>query len=91
MFATSYVVAFGDAMDAGNPAEGLKHQAAFEALCEANKDLVIPYPTISRAYSEAGAYYFKLGQKSKARALFDKGLQLAPGDYELRRRKQMIN
>jgi len=45
---------------------------------------------VGRAYSEACVYYFKKGQKVKARQLLDKGLQLVPNDYQLKIRKQMM-
>lgn len=91
MLATSYVMAYGDQMDQGNALEGEKYKGKFEAMYTENKDLTISHSAISTAYSSASSYYFKKGQKTKARAALDKGLELAPGDYELRRRKQMIN
>lgn len=91
MLAKSYLMGFEESMREGLAAQGENYQARFEALYAANKDLDVPKSGIGAAYSAASSYYFKKGQKSKARAILDRGLQYAPGDYELRRRKQMIN
>jgi tetratricopeptide (TPR) repeat protein len=91
MVSTTTVMAFGDAMREGNVVLGEKYQAKFEKMMASNKDLNTPAGAIGNAYSAASSFYFKRGQKAKAKALLDKGLQFAPDDYELRRRKQMIN
>lgn len=91
MVATSYVLGFEEAIRAGDAATGEMFQAKFEGMYTKNRDLTVPKGAIASAYSAAGSYYFKKGQKTKAKAILDKGLQMAPGDYELRRRRQMIN
>jgi len=47
--------------------------------------------SIGMAYSEAGSCYFRRGSRSKARVLLNKGLEYAPGDYELETRLKMLN
>ena len=91
MVSMTTVMAFGDAMRDGNVVQGEKFQAKFEKMMAANKDLNTPSGVIGTAYSAASSYYFKRGQKARAKAVLDKGLQFAPNDFELRRRKQMIN
>lgn len=90
MLAASYAAHFGDSFENGDATTGEKAREQFEQLI-AKDDLNIAYDIAGRAYSEAAAYYFRKGQKTKAKALIDKGLQIAPDNYELKARKQMLN
>jgi tetratricopeptide (TPR) repeat protein len=84
---------FGTAYENGSITEGEKYRLMFEDLMTKNPDasiVDIDYE-IGRAYSAACVYYFKKNQRSKARTFVDKGLSLAPNNYELRSRKEMLN
>jgi len=45
---------------------------------------------IARAYGTAASYYFRLGQTNKTRAVLEKGLEYAPGSYDLKNRLNSI-
>ncbi len=88
----AYVIAFGDAYDAGKVAEGDKYQKLFEDLYRSDKNIQILSPdAIGRAYSNACTYYFKKGQKTKAKQYIEQGLAIVPNDFQLKARRQMIN
>ena len=92
MIALVYVVEFGDNFEKPNIARGEKYQKMFETLYETNKNITLLSPdAVGKAYSEACVYYFKKGQKVKAKQLLEKGLQIVPNDFQLKMRKQMIN
>lgn len=92
MMGMAYVIEFGDAFEKANIPRGEKYQQLFEQLYETNKNISLLSPeSVGRAYSEACVYYFKKGQKAKAKQLLDKGLQIVPNDFQLKMRKQMIN
>lgn len=91
MMALVYVVEFGNSFEKGNITRGEQYQKLFENAYDTNKSLNLLSPdAVGHAYSEACVYYFKKGQKVKARQLLDKGLQLVPNDYQLKVRKQMM-
>jgi len=46
---------------------------------------------IGIAYAQAGAAYFRLGNRSKAKAMFVKGLTYCPDHFELENRLRMMN
>jgi tetratricopeptide (TPR) repeat protein len=92
MIALVYAVEFGDNFEKGNIARGEKYLQMFEAMYETNKSISLLSPgAVGKAYSEACVYFFKKGQKGKAKQLLDKGLQIVPDDFQLKMRKQMIN
>ena len=92
MMAMAYVIEFGDAFEKANIPRGEKYQQLFEQMYETNKNIsLLSLESVGRAYSEACVYYFKKGQKAKAKQLLDKGLQIVPNDFQLKMRKQMIN
>ena len=92
MMALVYVVEFGDNFEKPNIARAEKYQRIFETLYETNKNITLLSPdAVGMAYSEACVYYFKKGQKVKAKQLLEKGLQIVPNDFQLKMRKQMIN
>lgn len=91
MLALVYVVEFGESFEKGNSVRGEQYQKLFENAIEINKNVNLLSPdAVGRAYSEACVYYFKKGQKPKARQFLEKGLQLVPNDYQLKIRKQMM-
>lgn len=92
LLAITYVAAFGDAYGNNKPAEGDKYQKLFEDLYRANKNITIYSPeAVGAAYSNACAYYFKKGQKAKAKQYIDWGLAIVPNDHQLKLRRQMLN
>jgi len=84
------VVEFGDSFEKGNVTRGEKYQLLFENLYASDKTLLNP-DAVGNAYSEASIYYFKKGQKAKAKQILEKGLEIVPDNYQLKARKQMIN
>ncbi len=91
LLAVGYLMAYEEAMKDGKAAPGETYQVKFEALKRNNPDVDVPMGLIGSAYSAAGSYYFRKGQKAKAKAIIDRGLEYAPGEYQLRQRRQMIN
>ncbi|HET6541891.1 MAG TPA: tetratricopeptide repeat protein [Chryseolinea sp.] len=90
LIAYAYVVEFGDSFEKGNVTRGEKYQLLFENLYASDKTLLNP-DAVGNAYSEASIYYFKKGQKAKAKQILEKGLEIVPDNYQLKARKQMIN
>jgi tetratricopeptide (TPR) repeat protein len=71
-------------------AEAEKLRARFEKLvAERGKDAV-DSNLIGRVYSTGAMHYFRAGNDAKAKALLTKGLELAPNDYEMQRRLQVL-
>ena len=70
--------------------KGEENRVDLEQMLD-NKDFKKNENAVAIAYAEAGAYYFRLGSKSKARQLFRKGLEYLPGNYELENRINMLN
>lgn len=88
MLVGSYLIEFGQAFDLSNEKTGLTFKSLFEK--NYSPDLSVPQQNVGRAYSLAAVYYFKKGHKQKALSILNKGLELAPGNYELLTRKRMI-
>lgn len=91
MIAVSHAIQFGEAFNQGLVNEGEKYKIIFESLYPSDKMMNVDSAVIGMAYSAACTYYFKKGQKTKAKAALEKGLSLAPDSYELRLRKQMLS
>jgi tetratricopeptide (TPR) repeat protein len=88
----AYVLSFGEAYAAGKVAEGDRFQKLFEELYRSDKNIEIISPdAVGRAYSNACSYYFKKGQKAKAKQYLQWGLAIVPNDYQLKVRQQMIS
>jgi tetratricopeptide (TPR) repeat protein len=73
-----------------NITEGEKFRNKFEQFAAAHKDLDLNQQLIAHAYSSAALYHFRKGQNAKAKTLIDRGLAIAPDNYELKNRKKMI-
>lgn len=84
----SYLIEFGQSYDLNNEQSGIKYRKLFEESY--NNGLNVDQQNIGRAYSLAAIFYFKRGYKQKAISILNKGLELAPGNYELLTRKRMI-
>jgi tetratricopeptide (TPR) repeat protein len=91
MVAITHAVHFGEEFNQGHLEEAEKYKAMFESMYPSDKMLNVDSSVIGMAYSAACTFYFKKGQKTKARAALEKGLSLAPDSYELRLRKQMLS
>lgn len=87
---TAYLLEFQNFYTKGKSIEGDKYKILFENLMKNDERLYIHYDVIGQAYSAASTFYFKRGQKAKAKELIVKGLEYAPGSYELRVRQQML-
>ncbi len=71
-------------------AEAEKLRARFEKLyAEKGKDIV-DSNLIGRVYSTGAMHYFRAGHDAKAKAILMKGLEIAPNDYEMQRRLQLL-
>jgi tetratricopeptide (TPR) repeat protein len=90
MMSMAYVTEFGNSFEKGNSIKGEKYQKLFEEIYAFDKSILSP-ESVGRAYSEASVYFFKKGQKAKANQLLEKGLEIVPNDFQLKRRKQMMN
>lgn len=88
MLAGSYLIEFGQSYDLNDEPKGIKYRKLFEENYTDN--LNVDQQNIGRAYSLAAIFYFKKGYKQKAISILNKGLELAPGNYELLTRKRMI-
>jgi len=82
----AYLAYVEELFDFGNPGKALDYLGKFEAIYEDNPGLEINYKLVGDAYSAAAVYFFKKYNKKKARELLEKGLQIAPGNFELRYR-----
>jgi len=70
--------------------EGDTYRGRFEVVMEKYSGLKIYSDLVAEAYSSAAVYYFRAGQTTKARDIINRGLKYAPGNYELKIRKDMI-
>ena len=92
--ANAYLIASSETMDKGNLKSAEQNINDFEKIYIADntdKLLIINANLAGNAYSKLCTYYFKKGQKDKAKALVKRGLEIAPDSYELRIRQQMLN
>ena len=89
--ANAFLVASSKEMDGNNVELAEGYLKNFEDMYGQNKDLIIDSNATGNAYSKLCSYYFKKGQKEKAKTLLKQGLEIAPDNYELRVRQQMIN
>ena len=90
--AIAYIIECANSYQKGNATNGEKYRLLFEGMYESGMDITILSPNdVGNAYSNASVYYFKKGQREKAKQLLDKGLKIVPDNYQLKTRKQMIN
>jgi tetratricopeptide (TPR) repeat protein len=81
---------FGEEYYYERPAKGELYRQKFEELLESYPNLEINETSIGRSYSTAAVYHFRKNNVAKARQYIEKGLQFAPGNFELLQRKLMI-
>jgi len=94
ILANAYLIASSETMDKGNLKSAEQNINDFEKIYLADnpdKSLVVNANLAGNAYSKLCTYYFKKGQKEKAKTLVKRGLEIAPDSYELRIRQQMLN
>ena len=90
MYASALLIQFGMEYSLNNPTEGDKYKAEFESHRKRLPNVSINSNLIGQSYSTAAVYFFRKGQTAKAKAIIAKGLEYAPGNYELQIRKEMI-
>lgn len=71
--------------------KGEKYISDFETLCSKNKDIKSSDRFVERAYSTAATYYYKKGNKTKAKQFLKKGIEYAPENFGLKIRLNQIN
>jgi len=91
LVASSLAVQFNQEFNLGKVTEGEKYRGNFEEYIGKFKDLALDANLVGQAYSSAAVYYFRKGQKAKAKSILAKGLEVSPNNYELLRRQQIIN
>lgn len=72
-----------------NAKDGENYRNKLETILE-NNDVQINEINIGISYAQAGSYYFRKGNKAKAKLMFEKGLEYSPGNYELESRLRMM-
>lgn len=90
MLSTALLIQLGMEYTLGNAVEGDNYKAQHEAHRSQFPTVAVNSSLIGQSYSSAAVYYFRKGQVSKAKSIIAKGLQYAPGNYELLARQQMI-
>jgi tetratricopeptide (TPR) repeat protein len=91
LLANAYLTAYIKEMEKGGIQTAEPMLQKFEEMYASNKNLLIDSYSVGMAYSKACTYYFKKGMKEKAKAILKKGLDISPGNYELRTRQQMLH
>ncbi len=72
-------------------AEANKTLIEFEQLVGESNALNVNSRLLGETYSSLVTYYFRKGNKSKAREFVNRGLKISPSNYELIQRKRMLN
>nr|WKN40207.1 hypothetical protein K4G66_16055 [Tunicatimonas sp. TK19036] len=86
-----YLIQFAQAYEQGNETEAKQARLQFEErMQQRTDDIPVNADLIGRAYSLAAVYYFKKGNERETKRLISKGLEYAPGNYELLQRKRML-
>ena len=75
-----------------NNTKGEEYFKAFEDLCNHGNKSEVEADTyfVEKAYSEAAGFYFKKGNKAKAKQVLQKGLNYAPNSFGLRLRLSQL-
>jgi tetratricopeptide (TPR) repeat protein len=71
--------------------KGEHYRTTMEKLMNKTKVLEVLQNNIGIAYAKAGSSYFRTGQRTKAKSLFEKGLEYAPNHFELETRLKILN
>jgi len=91
MLAMLYAAEFGESFQKGDEKRGEKYQKLFEDFYASQTITIMSPQVIGQAYSEACVYFFKKGQKTKAKQYLQKGLEIVPDDMQLKMRRQMLS
>jgi len=90
LLATSYLVQSQLSYAEKKVAAGDTYRGRFEGTMDKYSGLKVYSDLVAEVYSSAAVHYFRLGQTAKAREIINRGLKYAPGNYELKIRKDMI-
>jgi tetratricopeptide (TPR) repeat protein len=90
ILAMTYLVEFGECFKNRDEKRGEQYRTIFENYYSQQGITILNSQLVGQAYSEACTFYFKKGQKAKANQYLQKGLEIAPNDYQLKMRKQML-
>ena len=82
----AYLAYVEELFDFQQPEKALGYLSKFEIIYEDNKDLDLNYKLVGDAYSAAAVYFFRKYNNAKAREYLEKGLEIAPDNFELRYR-----
>jgi hypothetical protein len=73
-----------------NAVQGENRLKQFEKLCDDNPEFKTSDRYVEKAYSTAAAYYFKKGNKTKAKEVLKRGTKYAPENFGLHVRYSQI-
>jgi tetratricopeptide (TPR) repeat protein len=90
VMALNYLRKFSEDFENAKPIPGDEARLQFEKMYTANKDLDVNTSAIGQAYSTAAVYYFKKNLTAKAKYYINRGLEIDPENYELKRRKLIM-
>ncbi len=86
----SYLILIEQLFDFEEIDSALMYLDKFETLFKRNPEIDIDYEHVGDAYSAAAVYYFKNYQKHKAVEFLERGLEIAPENYELQYRLKSV-
>lgn len=90
LLANAVTVNYGEAYEKGDLTLAKKHKDYLDELLKNNPNVNLNYNVVGKAFSSVCTYYFRKGQKAKAREVLQEGLKISPDNYQLRTRLQMI-
>ena len=82
----AYLSYVEELFDFGQPEKALNYLGRFEAIYDKNQGMELNYKLVGDAYSAAAVYFFKRYNKQKAKEFLERGLRIAPDNFELRYR-----
>ncbi|MFW5821030.1 MAG: tetratricopeptide repeat protein [Bacteroidota bacterium] len=86
----AYLVFTEQLFDFEEEDKAITYLEKFEDLYVKNPGVEIDYEQLGEAYSAAAVFYFKNYQKSRAIEFLERGLRIAPQNYELRYRLNSV-
>ncbi|MGC4020738.1 MAG: tetratricopeptide repeat protein [Cyclobacteriaceae bacterium] len=90
MLANANLIRFGSSYENGKPELAKNFKDAFDSILKQFPNSTIDDNIVAKAFGSVSTYYFRRGQKAKAREALQEGLKLSPDNYQLRIRLQMI-
>lgn len=88
---TYYLQAIFDAFTKNDPAGGEKLADSFYALYKKNPEHLISQESIGQAFDAGVAFFQKSNQLAKAKALLNRGLEMAPSSSKLKQRSVQLS